>query len=132
MIMNKTKFEQILTDYYSTAPPIKYVIAVDFDKVLCNSQYPQLGEEIKPICDFVRSIKNLNCYIILWTCRHGKALQDAIQWCWEHELHFDYINENAYDRRIYYSDCRKLSYNMLIDDMALGFNDIQFAPLDKN
>lgn len=125
--MNRKQFIKILNDYYSTSPPVKYVIAFDFDGVLCNSNYPFLGDEIKPICDFLRSIYDLDCYIILYTCRHDVPLDNALEWCDEHNLHFNYVNKNVPERVAYWGESDKLSYDMLIDDHAYNFNINDFT-----
>lgn len=70
------------------------IIAVDFDGTLCNSNYPDLGEPIQPVIDKLL-IEQLNgAKIILWTCREGQLLADAVKWCYEHGITFDAINEN--------------------------------------
>lgn len=127
MKMNRENFINMLNNYYSTSPPVRFVLAVDFDGTLCNSNYPNLGDEIKPVCDFIRSISDLDCNIVLYTCRHNKALDAAIEWCFEHKIYFDYVNENADDRILYYGNCEKLSYDLLIDDKALNFNIEDFT-----
>ncbi|WP_305152248.1 hypothetical protein [uncultured Dubosiella sp.] len=33
--------------------------------------------------------------MILWTCRVGDRLEEAVRWCREKGLEFDYVNENA-------------------------------------
>ncbi len=30
----------------------------------------------------------------LWTCRAGEALSKAVEWCREHDLEFDAVNDN--------------------------------------
>lgn len=127
MKINKNLFIKILDDYYSLSPPFKFVVAVDFDNCLCASNYPNTGKEIKPVCDFIRSIRDLNCYIILNTCRNDKALTNAVKWCKNHNIIFDFINENAPDRIAYFGDCRKISCNINIDDMNYHFDAEDFT-----
>lgn len=120
---NRESFKKILDEYYATSPPVKYCVAVDFDKTLCDSYYPFLGDEIEPICNFIRSIQDLDIVLILNTCRTGFYLSDALMWCNEHHIYFDYINGNDPQRIIEYgADSRKISCNMMIDDSCYNFN----------
>lgn len=125
--MDRNEFIKILNEYYSFSPPVRYSLAIDFDGTLCNSSYPKLGEEIAPICNFIRSIMDLDFNLILYTCRHGDNLDDAIVWCAEHDIYFDYVNENPKDRVLLWGDCAKLSYDLLIDDKTFNFNIKDFS-----
>lgn len=55
--------------------------------------------------------------IILWTCREGKRLQEATQFCRDHGLMLNYINRNPPEviRRLGY-DPRKIYADIYIDD----------------
>ena len=125
--MNKNIFKKILEEYYADSPPVRYTLAVDFDGTLCYSSYPEAGEEIEEVCSFIRSISHLDCNLILYTCRQESSLDLAIEWCFNHGIYFDYVNENPEDRIIYYGNCNKLSYDMLIDDKAFGFDIKNFS-----
>lgn len=120
--INKQDFIKILENYYGNSPPVRYTVAVDFDRTLCNSEYPLCGEEVAPICNFIRDISDLNCNLILYTCRYGEALKNAVSWCNERQIYFDYVNENPSDRIFLYGGCRKISCDFLIDDCAYNFN----------
>lgn len=121
--MNREKFIKILKEYYATSPPVSYCLALDFDGTLCDSNYPNLGDEIAPICDFIRSIQDLDVVIVLNTCRTGDALTSALHWCAEHDIRYDYYNGNDPYRILQYGvDSRKISCNMLIDDTCYNFN----------
>lgn len=55
--------------------------------------------------------------LILFTCREGKPLEDAVEWCRNLGLVFDSVNENLPEMiEEYGSDCRKIAYDILIDD----------------
>lgn len=59
--------------------------------------------------------------IILWTCRCGEWLKDAVDWCKMYGLEFDAINENLPEMiEEYGSDSRKIFYDILIDDKAIN------------
>lgn len=124
--MNLQSFTEKLQTFKSLNLPYKFVLAVDFDKTLCNSHYPDCGEET-PICDFIRSIQHLDYIQTLYTCRTGKALEDAILWCKDHNIRIDYANENDPVRIAMYGECRKISYDILIDDRCYNFNINDFG-----
>lgn len=126
MKMNKERFNKILDDYYTTSPPCKYVLAVDFDQCLCYSHFPECGEET-PICNFIRSIQDMDYVQILTTCREDNSLELALKWCKEHNIRIDYANENDPERIKIYEDCRKVFCNMLIDDTSYNFNMEDFT-----
>ena len=76
---------------FSTLPPI---MAVDFDGTLVTDKFPDIGEERKQFCNVIRKLQRMGVKSILWTSRTGSALKEAIEWCEDHDLHFDTINEN--------------------------------------
>ncbi len=70
------------------------ILAVDFDGTLCKHDYPEIGPPT-PVLSYVKQKKSEGWKIILWTCRGGEDLQEAIDWCkriWG--LEFDAINED--------------------------------------
>lgn len=59
--------------------------------------------------------------IILWTCREGDRLQEAVEWCKSYGLEFDAVNENIPEMIEWYgNDTRKIGYDVLIDDKAIN------------
>lgn len=77
---------------FSTLPPI---IAVDFDGTLVCDEFPEIGKERKQFCNVIRKLQSIGIRTILWTSRTGKALEEAVAWCKEHDLHFTTVNENV-------------------------------------
>jgi hypothetical protein len=95
------------------------IIAVDFDGTLCERKYPDIGAPITPVIEYVKERKAAGDIIILWTCRVGVHLENAVEWCKRQGLTFDYINENAPERVGQYGgDTRKISADEYIDDKA--------------
>jgi hypothetical protein len=124
--MIKEQFDEILKDYYSTIPPpmFKFVLAVDFDLTLAHSNYPDCGKEIGFVCDFVRWVQTTHkddCITTLWTCRENESLEQAVKWCEAHRLKFDLINDSPKERKDYFGNSRKISYDRLLDDKAYQF-----------
>ncbi len=100
------------------------IIAVDFDGTLAVTDYPKIIRPIKEVIHFCRVERAMGHTLILWTCRHGKELEEAVEWCKEQGLTFDYINENPPERIAIYGDCRKVYADVYLDDHNLGMRDI--------
>ena len=79
------------TTDFSTHQPI---MAVDFDGTLVENEYPDIGRERVNFCKTIRILQKMGVRSILWTSRTGDALRQAIEWCEDHDLHFDTVNEN--------------------------------------
>ncbi len=96
------------------------VYAVDFDGTLCESQYPKIGKPKNNIINYVKKLKRQGHYIVLWTCREGESLKEAIKWCADRDLIFHEYNRNI-PRRIQHfeSDPRKIGADYYIDDRAI-------------
>ncbi len=107
------------------------IIAVDFDGTLCYSNWPELGEPNHPLIDFLKSQRALGNKLILWTCRAGKELENAVNWCHEQKLEFDAINDNLPEIiELYGNNSRKISCDYYIDDRAFvpGYSS-QLSPV---
>lgn len=95
------------------------VIAVDFDGTLCTEEWPEIGRPNEPLIDWLKKCRRRGDKVILWTCREGKLLEDAVRWCAEMGLTFDAHNANLPERIAKYgSDCRKIGADLYIDDRA--------------
>lgn len=92
------------------------IIAVDFDGTLAITDYPKILKPISETIEFCKIRQTKGDTIILWTCRHGEVLEEAVEWCKGQGLEFDYINENPPDRVAIYGDCRKVYADLYIDD----------------
>lgn len=91
------------------------IIAVDFDGTLCEFKYPEIGAPNKKLIEEIKS--RTSDTFILWTCRCGKRLEEAVEWCKKQGLNFQYINENAKERlEKYGNDTRKISADEYWDD----------------
>lgn len=95
------------------------IIAVDFDGTLAFTDYPKIIAPRPNIIEFCKKQKFLGDTLILWTCRHNKELEDAIEWCKEQGLTFDYVNENPPERIAIYGDCRKVYADLYLDDHTI-------------
>lgn len=97
-------------------PPI---IAVDFDGTLVENKFPEIGDINHHIWNVVKAYQGIGYKIVLWTCRTGGMLKDAVQFCKNHGLAFDAVNQNIPEVQAYYGeDTRKVFANMYLDDRS--------------
>lgn len=97
------------------------IIAVDFDKTLSlDVEYPNIGKPNTELISILNQLQGLDHIIILWTCREGNELDEAIDWCARQGLYFDYVNCNVPWLGF---DCRKIVADWYIDDRAVSALD---------
>ena len=95
------------------------VIAVDFDGTLCTDRYPKIGEPNLPVINALIDLQKGGAKLILWACREGELLDEAVIFCNNNGLYFDAVNANLPDRiDRYNNDCRKIFADMYIDDRS--------------
>lgn len=93
------------------------IIAVDFDGTLCTDCYPKIGEANGRLIRTLKELQRVGDRIILWTCRQGQILEEALRFCGAWGLEFDAVNENLPEIiRRYGSDSRKIYADIYIDD----------------
>ena len=94
------------------------IIAVDFDGTLCKDEYPYIGEPNLSLIEHLIVLKDVyDAKIILWTCRCGEMLMNAIEWCRERGLEFDAVNENLPESIARFGcDSKKIYADYYIDD----------------
>ena len=96
------------------------IIAVDFDGTLCYSNWPLLGEPNIPLINYLKNQRKEGNKLILWTCRAGNELTDAVNWCHKQGLTFDAINDNLPEVvELYGNNSRKITCDYYIDDRAI-------------
>lgn len=98
---------------------LPYIIAVDFDGTLCESNWPDLGIPNLELIRYLKDERHRGTRLILWTCRTGDRLEVAVNWCQQHGLQFDAVNENLPEVISYFGrDSRKIFAHEYIDDYA--------------
>jgi hypothetical protein len=98
------------------------IIAIDFDGTLVEDRFPEIGEPIWPVVDAVWRLGFTDHELILWTSRVDKRLEEAVQWCKEHDLKFTSINAGTPGNISQYgTDPRKVFADVYIDDRAVGY-----------
>ena len=108
------------------------VIAVDFDGIICHSEYPNVDDLDYEVIELLKQLKEKGTYLILNTCRHGKPLQDAKNALISKGLVFDTYNENLQHRIELYGDCRKIGAHIYIDDRDICHDHYRMIHLLRN
>ena len=120
---HKLKRDDYKSEYHTIVDGYNFknkTIAVDFDGTLCTNKYPEIGLPNVTLIERLIKLKDSNT-LILWTCRTGDQLNKAVEWCKNHGLEFDYVNENSELTlaKYNYEDSRKITADIYIDDRAM-------------
>lgn len=100
------------------------IVAVDFDCTLTiNDAYPFAGKPNVTAMKILKEYRRRGNKLILWTCRTGFALENAIKLCKENGLEFDAVNDNLPEATASWRELhpnidmsRKVYAEMYIDD----------------
>lgn len=100
------------------------IIAIDFDGVLCEDRFPEIGAPDYEVVSLVRQLIDAGHEVILWTCRVDARLQEAVEWCEDRGLRFCAVNENAPSNRArweseYPNGTRKVYADVYVEDHDL-------------
>lgn len=97
------------------------IIAVDFDGTLCSNAWPYIGSANHYLMSIlIRLRQNKGYKLILWTCRTGQQLEEAVAWCKERGLEFDAVNENLPEMiEAFGGDTRKIVADYYLDDKSV-------------
>lgn len=101
------------------------IIAVDFDMTLSFEHYPNIGKPNTRLFNWLIEHKNNGDRIVLWTCREGKQLMEAIQFCKQNGLEFDSVNTNLPEIDFV---SRKIVADIYIDDLAMKPDEVTNLP----
>lgn len=94
------------------------IIAVDFDGTMVTHEYPEVGLEVDHSIRVIRRLQDRGHKIILYTMRHGKELDDAIEYCQQSGIELFGINTNPDQHE--WTMSPKCYAHIYIDDAALG------------
>lgn len=104
------------------------IYAFDFDGTLCQEAYPGIGRPNKTVIRYAKKLKEKGNRLILWTCRNGQALDNAVAWCKEQGIEFDAVNQNLPEiLEMFGSDSRKVTADYYVDDRLLGLRPIMLS-----
>lgn len=106
------------------------IVAVDYDHTLDFAGWPHVGkiaeDRVKKLIEYRKKGNQL----ILWTCRSGKPLQDAVDILKEYGLEFDAVNENVEQYKHF--DSPKVVANLYLDDAAINADDFNWDSLSPS
>jgi len=97
------------------------IIAIDFDNTICRSTYPVI-EGLQPYAkEVINKLYDEGHYIILWTCRAGIELENALNFLLLNGIPFHRINDHHPDMvELYGGNSRKVYADVYIDDKQVG------------
>lgn len=88
------------------------VIAIDFDGTITEKNiFPEIGKAREHAFEAIRHFQELGHKCVLWTCRYGQSLIEAINWLAKNNVKMDAYNENLYPLQ-----SRKIVADVYIDD----------------
>ena len=97
------------------------LIAVDFDGTIVEHKYPAIGREIPFATDTLKHLIQDGHRLILWTIRHGRTLQEAIDWCKERGVEFYAVNSDYAEQDVEEEErSPKVKCDLYIDDRNVG------------
>ncbi|HET8753583.1 MAG TPA: hydrolase [Salinimicrobium sp.] len=95
-------------------------IAVDFDGTLVENQYPEIGKPIIFAFETLQKLQQEGHQIILWTYRHGRKLQEAVEFCKAKGISFYAVNK-SYPEEVFDQEMsRKILADLFIDDRNIN------------
>ena len=101
------------------------IIAIDFDGTLCESPYPKADCLNTELVEFTKWLQMNGYETILWTCRVGVPLVDAINKCKECGLEFTALNRSIPSSAGKYElESRKVYADLYIDDSNVRPDEI--------
>ena len=110
------------------------IIGVDFDGTLAHTKgiYPNIGEPITEVVDYILEEQKKGAYLILITMREGDELDMAVRWCNEHGIVFDAVNDNLpHMKEFFKNNPRKIFCNEYLDDTNIGGIDAVLQEIRK-
>ncbi|MBO4730899.1 MAG: hypothetical protein J5593_05440 [Bacteroidaceae bacterium] len=97
------------------------LIAVDFDGTIVEHKYPAIGREIPFATETLKHLIRDGHRLILWTIRHGRTLQEAIDWCKERGVEFYAVNSDYAEQDVANEErSPKVKCDIYIDDRNVG------------
>ena len=97
------------------------VIAVDFDGTVVEHKYPAIGKEMPFAFATLKQLQKRGHRLIMWTYRHGKTLDEAVEYCRKNGIEFYAVNSSFPEEQFDPKDAsRKLDCDMFIDDRNVG------------
>jgi hydroxymethylpyrimidine pyrophosphatase-like HAD family hydrolase len=111
-------------------------IAVDFDGTLVEDKYPKIGKEKPFAFEALKMFMQRGYFLILWTSRTGKHLEEAVDYCRKKGVEFYAVNKNYCEEVLQDGYPRKIIADIFIDDRdifaEMDWQKIYFKVLDRD
>ena len=95
-------------------------IAVDFDGTIVEHEYPKIGKKKLFAFETLKKMNEMGAYLILWTIRTGKELDEAVKFCLKNGVEFYAVNKNYPEEVLDENTSRKIDADIFIDDKNVG------------
>lgn len=96
------------------------IFSCDFDGTIVQHRYPEIGEPLPEAFEVMKELQEAGHRLVLWTCREGKDLEDAIEFCKLNGIEFVSHNTNTKEDAYMWPSSRKILADVYIDDRNLG------------
>ena len=94
---------------------------------LAKTDWPTILKSNEPLIRHLINQQRLGNKVVLWTCRCGEHLDEAVKWCKEQGLIFDAVNDNIPEATARFGDnSRKIYADYYIDDKSIP----AYPPID--
>ena len=107
------------------------VVAVDFDQTLAKGKFPEVADVNVGAVNLLREFQLAGGEVILWTCRNGRALADAVAAVAELGLTFDAVNAEAPSTLAWFTAAEgwspKVFANLYVDDKSTGAGEVDWT-----
>lgn len=96
-------------------------LAIDFDGTVVHDGYPGIGKTRTFAFETLKKLQSEGYRLILWTYRHGKYLDEAVEFCKKNGIEFYAVN-SSFEGEVFdmNSQSRKIDADLFIDDRNLG------------
>ena len=122
-LYDKRKPDELHIPPYTNNRPT--VIAVDFDGTLCEKDYPKIGSPKTWLINALSNLQKRGAFIVLWTCREGVLLDNALRFLEGVGFTPDAVNTNApFLIEKFGNDCRKVGADFYIDDKSYFIKEV--------
>lgn len=98
----------------------RLTIAIDFDGTIVEDKYPGIGKALIFAFETIKMLQKDGHRLILWTYRHGKELDAAVEFCSNNGIEFYAVNKSYPEEQLNENTRRKLNADVFIDDRNVG------------
>lgn len=119
-LVEGTEAEKIQKIFSESDPtPSQIEMLAEMAGVIMKERYPDIGAPNWEIIVAAAAEQIAGAGLILWTCREGELLENALEACARWGLHFDAVNDSLPSwKKFYGNDTRKVGATEYWDDKA--------------